>query len=81
MLGRHELDDLYSVSATTGLVSDVTLLTGERQDGVLPAETYERLARDLRANGRTVLADLARGPLNAAAASSRNCGSHPDPGN
>lgn len=66
VLGRHELDDLYSVSATTGLASDVTLLTGERQDGVLPAETYERLARDLRANGRTVLADLARGPLSAA---------------
>ncbi|MGD9736010.1 MAG: 1-phosphofructokinase family hexose kinase [Solirubrobacterales bacterium] len=65
-LGRHEIDDLYGVAATSGLTSDVTLLTGERQDGVLPADTYGRLAADLRANGRAVLADLAREPLAAA---------------
>lgn len=68
MLGRHEIDDLYGVAATAGLASDVTLLTGERQDGVLPADTYERLAADLRANGRKVLADLTHEPLRAALA-------------
>ena len=64
-LGRHELDDLYGAAATAGLASDVTVLTGERQDGLVPAETYTRLAADLRANGRTVLADLTREPLRA----------------
>ncbi len=66
VLGRHELDDFFGVAATAGLASDVTLLTGERQEGVLPADTYTRLAADLRANGRTVLADLSGQPLRAA---------------
>lgn len=66
VLERHELDDLYSVCATAGLASDVTLLTGERQSGVLPPETYERLTADLRANGCTVLGDLTGEPLRAA---------------
>lgn len=65
-LGRHELDDFYGVAATAGLASDVTMLTGARQDGVLPTYTYTRLAGDLRDNGRIVLADLAREPLTAA---------------
>jgi 1-phosphofructokinase len=66
VLGRHELDDLFGMTVTTGLGADATLLTGERQDGVLPAETYERVAEDLRGNGCTVMADLAREPLRAA---------------
>ncbi|HVW48310.1 MAG TPA: PfkB family carbohydrate kinase [Solirubrobacterales bacterium] len=68
VLERHELDDLFGIAVTSGLSADVTLLTGERQDGVLPTETYGRIAEDLRSNGRTVLADLARGPLAAALA-------------
>jgi 1-phosphofructokinase len=66
VLERHELDDLFGTTVTTGLGTGVTLLTGERQDGVLPAETYGRIAEDLRSNGRTVLADLSREPLRAA---------------
>lgn len=65
-LRRHELDELYGVAATAGLASDVMLLTGPRHDDVLPAETYARLAGDLRANGRRVLADLTGQPLKAA---------------
>jgi 1-phosphofructokinase len=66
VLERHELDDLFGVTVTSGLGADATLLTGERQDGVLPAETYRRIAEDLRSNGCEVLADLARDPLREA---------------
>ncbi len=66
VLGRHELDDLFGMTVTSGLAADVTMLTGERQEGVLPVDTYERIAEDLRSNGRTVIADLAREPLRAA---------------
>lgn len=65
-LRRHELDELYGVAATAGLAADATLLTGPRHEHVLPAETYTRLAADLRANGRRVLADLAGEPQRAA---------------
>ncbi len=63
---RHELDELYGVAATAGLEAGTMLLTGPRNDGVLPADTYTRLAADLRGNGRRVLADLTGEPLAAA---------------
>lgn len=63
---RHELDEFYGVAATAGLEAGTMLLTGPRNDGVLPADTYTRLAADLRANGRRVLADLTGEPLAAA---------------
>ncbi len=65
-LSRHELDDLYGVTLAAGLESDVTLITGSRNEGVLPPGVYERLARDLRRNGRPVLADLSGDELTAA---------------
>jgi 1-phosphofructokinase len=65
-LRRHELDEFYGVAATAGLDAGTMLLTGPRNDGVLPPETYTRLAADLRANGRRVLADLTGEPLTAA---------------
>lgn len=65
-LTRHELDDLYGIALAAGLDADLTLLTGPRNRGVLPPETYERLTRDLKENGRLVLADLSGEPLNAA---------------
>lgn len=58
VLHRHELDDLYGVTLTAGIEAGTMLLTGPRDEGVLPPETYERLARDLKRNGRFVLADL-----------------------
>lgn len=63
---RHELDEFYGIAATAGLDAGTMLLTGPRNEGVLPADTYTRLAADLRANGRRVLADLTGGPLVAA---------------
>jgi 1-phosphofructokinase len=65
-LARHELDDLYGVTLTAGLDSVAVLVTGPRNEGVLPAEVFERLCRDLRSNGCLVLADLSGEPLTAA---------------
>jgi 1-phosphofructokinase len=65
-LSRHELDDLYGVTLAAALDSDALLITGPRNDGVLPAEVFERLCRDLGANDRLVLADLSGEPLTAA---------------
>lgn len=65
-LRRHELDDLYGVTLTAGIEAGITLLTGPRDEGVLPTETYERLSRDLKKNDRFVLADLSGECLAAA---------------
>jgi 1-phosphofructokinase len=65
-LARHELDDLYGVTLAAGLDSDAVLVTGPRNEGVLPADVFQRLCRDLRTNGRLVLADLSGEPLTAA---------------
>jgi 1-phosphofructokinase len=65
-LARHEVDDLYGVTIAAAMDSDVTLVTGPRNDGVLPDGFFERLCRDLRANGRIVLADLSGRALNEA---------------
>jgi 1-phosphofructokinase len=66
LLARHELDDLYGITLAAGLDSDAVLVTGPRNEGVLPAHVFERLCRDLRTNGRLVLADLSGEPLTAA---------------
>jgi 1-phosphofructokinase len=65
-LSRHELDELYGMALTTGLDADITLLTGPHHETVLPGDTYRRLASDLRANGRPVIADLSGGALDGA---------------
>ncbi len=65
-LHRHELDDLYGIALTAGIEAGAALLTGPRNQGVLPPDTYERLSRDLRRNGRFALADLSGEYLDAA---------------
>ncbi|WP_136518186.1 1-phosphofructokinase family hexose kinase [Cellulomonas telluris] len=57
-LDRHELDDLYGTVLVEGLEADVTVLTGADPAHVLPPEVLTRLVRDLRAAGRTLVADL-----------------------
>jgi 1-phosphofructokinase len=58
-LGRHEVDDLYTATLTAALEAGTCVITGtHRQDAVLPAGTFTRLAADLRANGVVVLVDL-----------------------
>jgi 1-phosphofructokinase len=64
-LGRHELDDLYGAAFLGGLESEVAVLAGPGpwETPVLPADIYRRLTTDLRANGRSVVADLSGEPL------------------
>jgi 1-phosphofructokinase len=57
-LDRHELDDLYGTVLVEAMDADVTVLTGADPPTILPAAIVGRLARDLRAAGRTVVADL-----------------------
>lgn len=65
-LGRHAVDDLYGAAFAAGLDAAVTVLTGTSPDGLLPATFYQRLATDLRANGRLTVADLSGEALSAA---------------
>lgn len=67
-LSRHDLDDLYGAALTAGLDADVTVLGGPGpwDPPILPAGIYRRLATDLRANGKTVVADLSGEPMTEA---------------
>jgi 1-phosphofructokinase len=65
-LERHEVDELYGVALTAGLDADIMLLTGPHHERVLPGDFYRRLAADLRANDRRVIADLTGEALEAA---------------
>lgn len=57
-LDRHELDDLYGTVLVEAMDADITVLTGADPPRILPAAVVGRLARDLRAAGQTVVADL-----------------------
>ncbi len=67
-LTRHASDALYSVALATGLDADVILLTGCQPTDVVDSTLYQRLAGDLRTNGKLVIADLTGAPLKAALA-------------
>jgi 1-phosphofructokinase len=64
-LDRHELDSLYELTLTEGLIHGRVLLSGPQDDRVVPADLYRRLASDLGANGCKVAADLAGERLEA----------------
>jgi 1-phosphofructokinase len=66
-LSRHEADELYGAMLVEGLDADVCVLGGTvtADCEVVPADTYRRLAADLMANGRTVVADLSGEALEA----------------
>lgn len=67
-LTRHDLDELYNLALHAGLEADLAVLSGPVGDEVIPADAYRRLAADLRAAGRPVVADLAGPRLDAALA-------------
>lgn len=67
-LDRHDLDELYTGVMREGMRSGIAILSGPADDAVLPADTYRRLASDLRAAGCTVVVDLAGERLDAALA-------------
>ncbi|PZF83057.1 1-phosphofructokinase family hexose kinase [Jiangella anatolica] len=62
-LTRHDLDELYGLTLSTGLDAGAVLLSGPSDHpaaaDAVPADTYRRLAADLRAVGKPVIADLA----------------------
>lgn len=64
-LDRHEVDRLYGAMLTGGMAAGVVVLTGLADPAVMPAAVFGRLARDLAANGVTVVADVSAGPLAA----------------
>jgi len=65
-LSRHDMDTLYNAALMEGLEADVCVLGGPGKDAPVPTDVFARLAADLRANGKTVVADLAGEPLSAA---------------
>ncbi|MEJ1087821.1 PfkB family carbohydrate kinase [Microbacterium sp. Mu-80] len=64
-LERHDLDELYTAVIREGMRSEIVILSGPADDDVLPADTYRRLAADLRPAGCTVVVDLAGERLDA----------------
>jgi 1-phosphofructokinase len=58
VLSRHEVDELYSSTLAAGLAADVTVLGGPATPEVIPVDVYRRLAADLQAVGKPVVADL-----------------------
>lgn len=72
-LSRHELDELYGLTLGAGLDAGAVLLSGpsdhQTTEDAVPADTYRRLAADLRAVGKPVVADLAGDRLDAVLAS------------
>jgi 1-phosphofructokinase len=70
VLGRHELDELYTTTLAEGIGAGVCVLTGTHLQEIVEADTYRRLASDLAANGTRVVADLS-GPLLASALEGR----------
>jgi 1-phosphofructokinase len=54
---RHDIDSLYGMALASGLEASICVLAGD-PDGIVPADVYGRLARDLHDNDRTVVADL-----------------------
>jgi 1-phosphofructokinase len=67
-LGRHVLDELYGLFLGESTGASAAVLTGPREAGALPADTYRRLAGDCRELGAAVVADLAGEALTAALA-------------
>lgn len=64
-IGRHDLDDLYSAMLRGSEPSEVVVLSGPAGEKTIPADFYRRLTIDLRAAGKTVVADLAGDRLRA----------------
>lgn len=64
-LSRHEVDDLFSAALAAGMATDISVLGGPAGPHVVPSDLYRRLAADLRATGKTVVADLSGEPLSA----------------
>jgi 1-phosphofructokinase len=59
VLGRHVLDQLFSITLAAGLEAGVCVVAGSQSHTVVQADTYERLIADLVETGVIVVTDLA----------------------
>jgi 1-phosphofructokinase len=59
VLGRHVLDQLFSVTLAAALEAGVCVVAGTHTKTLVPADTYERLVADLVETGVRVVIDLA----------------------
>jgi 1-phosphofructokinase len=59
VLGRHVLDQLFSITLAAGLEAGVCVVAGTQAHTVVQADTYERLIADLVETGVMVVTDLA----------------------
>jgi 1-phosphofructokinase len=63
---RHEQDDLFSLTCSTAIDSDVLVVCNPLPPEALPLELYAALVTDVRANGVPVLVDLSSPRLDRA---------------
>jgi 1-phosphofructokinase len=63
---RHEMDDLFSLTTTAALASEVLVLCGPVPSEALPVEIYGKLVADARAGGTRSIVDLSPPRLNSA---------------
>lgn len=66
VLARHDLDELYGLALRDGMESGLVILSGPAGGEAVPADTYRRLAADLRKGGAAVVVDLSGKRLAAA---------------
>jgi 1-phosphofructokinase len=69
-LGRHVLDQLFSITLAAALEAGVCVVAGTQSQTMVQADTYERLVCDLVETGVTVVIDLAGEVLRPALAGS-----------
>jgi 1-phosphofructokinase len=65
---RHEVDDLFSVTAAAAVASDVLVVCNPFPGDALPLELYGDLVADARGNGTPVLVDLSTPRVDSALA-------------
>jgi 1-phosphofructokinase len=65
-LGRHDTDELYTITVGAAIEAGTCVIAGAQNENVLDDDVYRRLVADLAANGVHVVADLCGGPLRAA---------------
>jgi 1-phosphofructokinase len=63
---RHEMDDLFSLTTTSALSSEVLVLCGPAPPDAVPAEVYGKLVADAHAGNTRTIVDLSPPRLNSA---------------
>ena len=63
---RHEMDDLFSLTTTSALASEVLVLCGPVPSESLPVEVYGKLVADAKAGDTRTIVDLSPPRLNSA---------------